>query len=187
LNSIDNVGVTGNVGGPWTITFGGSQANTNVAKMNGDASNSTSGTLERTISYQYDVANQLTAANDPDSAYSYTYDNLGRVLTVDNDDTPGVPRVLLTNTYNANSNRTSLSATIDTTADFPRPRRRLLRPRPHHPIRFRRRHVELHLRRDQPTHRRRPLLSNRRILHLRRQRQPHDVRLLHRRQQSITL
>jgi len=118
LNIVDNVTVSGSAGGPWTVTFVGDHSGLNVSQMTGDAATLTNGTLVRTISFEYDAANQLTSASDPDSAYAYTYDNLGRVLTVDNDDTPGAPHVTLTNTYDANSNRTSLSAEIDSTDDF---------------------------------------------------------------------
>jgi YD repeat-containing protein len=60
----------------------------------------------------------LTAISDADSSYAYTYDNLGRVLTADNDGTLGVPDVVLTSAYDAAGNRTSLSAEIDGTDDF---------------------------------------------------------------------
>jgi RHS repeat-associated protein len=60
----------------------------------------------------------LTSAEDPDSEYAYTYDNVGRVLTVSNSGTSGVPTVVLTAAYNASGMRTSLSATKGGTADF---------------------------------------------------------------------
>jgi YD repeat-containing protein len=110
--------VTGSAGGPYTITFGGTQANTNVAQITADATFLTSGTLDRTLSFSYDAASQLTAAEDPDSEYAYTYDNLGRMLTTSNSGTSGVPTVVLTSAYNANSSRTSVSATRGGTADF---------------------------------------------------------------------
>lgn len=118
LNSVDLVNVTGNAGGPWTVTFVGTHSNMNVAQMNGDASSLTGGTLTRTISYSYDVANQLTSSSDTDSSYAYTYDNLGRVLAIDNNGTSGVPRVILTSAFDAGSNRTSLTATVSGTNDF---------------------------------------------------------------------
>ena len=118
LNSVDNVTVTGSAGGPWTVTFVGTHAGENQPRLDGDAASATSGTEEREIAYTYDVGNQLTSVTDPDSTYDYTYDNLGRVLTVDNDGTPGVPNVILTSAYDANGNRTSLSAEIDSTGDF---------------------------------------------------------------------
>jgi hypothetical protein len=68
LNSVDNVTVTGNAGGPWTVTFGGTQSNTNVSRLDGDVSSATNGTLVRTLSYTFDAAGDLTAASDPDSS-----------------------------------------------------------------------------------------------------------------------
>jgi RHS repeat-associated protein len=118
LQSVDTVTTTGSNGGPWTITFTGSHANTNVASLQGDAANSSSGSVNRTISYTYDVASQLTSATDPDSTYAYTYDVIGRVLTVDNNGTSGVPRVILTSVYDTASNRAQLSATVAGTNDF---------------------------------------------------------------------
>ena len=48
----------------------------------------------------------------------YTYDAIGRQLTVDNNGTSGVPRVILTSIYDAANNRTKLSASVGGTADF---------------------------------------------------------------------
>jgi RHS repeat-associated protein len=118
LQSVDTVTTTGSNGGPWTITFTGSHAGTNVAQLQGDAANSSSGSVARTISYTYDVASQLTSATDPDSTYAYTYDAIGRQLTVDNNGTSGVPRVILTSAYDAANNRTQLAATVGGTNDF---------------------------------------------------------------------
>ena len=118
LNSVDNVTVTGNAGGPWTVTFGGTHSNTNVSRLDGDATAASNGTLVRTLSYTFDAAGQLTAASDPDSSYAVSYDNLGRVVTVDNNGTSGVPRVILTSAYDAAGNRGSLTASVAGTADF---------------------------------------------------------------------
>ena len=118
LNGIDNVTVTGSAGGPWTVTFVGTHSGVDQPRMNGDAATLLSGTEVRDISYTYDAASQLTAVSDADSSYAYTYDNLGRVLTVDNDGTSGVPDVVLASAYDAAGNRTSLAATIDSTDDF---------------------------------------------------------------------
>ena len=118
LNSVDNVTVTGNAGGPWTVTFGGTHSNTNVSRLDGDASSASNGTLVRTLSYTFDAASQLTAASDPDSSYAMSYDNLGRVVTVDNNGTSGVPRVILTSAYDSAGNRSDLSASVAGTADF---------------------------------------------------------------------
>jgi RHS repeat-associated protein len=70
------------------------------------------------LSFSYNAGGELLSAEDPDSSYAYSYDGLGRVTQVDNDGTPGVPRVVLDMTYDANGNRTGLSATIGATADF---------------------------------------------------------------------
>jgi YD repeat-containing protein len=78
------------------VTVVSDHARTNVPKLNGDVSQATSGNLERAIEYAYDAANQMLSASDPDSAYTYTYDNLGRLRTVDSDGTPGVPIVSTT-------------------------------------------------------------------------------------------
>ena len=45
-------------------------------------------------------------------------EQVGRQLTVDNNGTSGVPRVILTSVYDAASNRTRLSAAVGGTADF---------------------------------------------------------------------
>jgi len=76
------------------------------------------GTAIYTISYSYDAANQVTSASDPDSSYAYQYDDLGRVTSVDNNGTPGVPDVVLASQYDAINDRTQLAATIAGTADF---------------------------------------------------------------------
>ncbi len=65
------------------------------------------------LSYTYDAASQMVSARDDDSAYRYTYDALGSVLTVDNAGTPGAPAVVFSNTYDANSNLLSRNETID--------------------------------------------------------------------------
>ncbi len=72
----------------------------------------------RTISYSYDAANEVASSADPDSSYAYAYDNLGRVTSIDNTGTPGVPDVVLASQYDAMNNRTQLAATIAGTADF---------------------------------------------------------------------
>ena len=65
-----------------------------------------------------DAASQLTAVADDDSAYAFTYDNLGRVTEVDNGTTPDMPHVVLTMAWDAGNRRTSLAAEVDTDDDF---------------------------------------------------------------------
>jgi len=75
-------------------------------------------TTVETIGFTFDAAGQLTAISDGNSEYAYSYDALGRMLTVDNDGTAGSPPVVLTNEYNAAGLRTRLAAEIDGTGDF---------------------------------------------------------------------
>ena len=65
------------------------------------------------ITYNYDAVDQLTQVTDPDSTFSYTYDQLGRMLTVDNAGTPGMPNVVLSYDYDSDGNLISVSETID--------------------------------------------------------------------------
>jgi RHS repeat-associated protein len=67
----------------------------------------------RTTNSEYDAASQLIATDDPDSAYNFTYDELGRLVTVDNAGTPGVPNVVLTYNYDEEGNVISVKDTID--------------------------------------------------------------------------
>ena len=66
-------------------------------------------TVLETFSYSYNADGQLTSAANPDSAYAYAYDGMGRTTSVDNNGTPNVPRVVLSDQYDANSNRTQLA------------------------------------------------------------------------------
>jgi hypothetical protein len=75
-------------------------------------------TIVRTIATGYDADSEVTSMSDPDSDYAFGLNNLGQTLTVDNAGTPNVPHVILANGYDAGGDRTSLSATINGTADF---------------------------------------------------------------------
>jgi RHS repeat-associated protein len=66
----------------------------------------------RTTSYGYDAASQMLSVSDPDSSYAYTYDLDGRVTSVDNAGTAGVPNVLLGYGYDAVDNLLSVTDTI---------------------------------------------------------------------------
>jgi YD repeat-containing protein len=61
----------------------------------------------------YDKAGRLLSISDPDSSYTYTYDNDDRLTLVDNAGTPGSPHVVLTVGYDANGNRTSFATSIN--------------------------------------------------------------------------
>jgi RHS repeat-associated protein len=66
-------------------------------------------TLVRTITFAYDAAGNLVSQTDPDSTYTFTYDALNRVTTVDNNGTPGAPRLILTYTYDPVGNTLSVT------------------------------------------------------------------------------
>lgn len=76
------------------------------------------GTIVASTNYAYDLANELTSASDPNSVYAFAYNGDGQVTSVDNSGTPNVPHVVLANGYDPLGDRTSLSATINGTADF---------------------------------------------------------------------
>jgi len=67
----------------------------------------------RTINYNYDAADQLTAVSDPDSSYNYTYDAAGRITQRNNAGTPQVPTVALNYTYDAVNNQLSVKDSIN--------------------------------------------------------------------------
>ncbi|MEO1684062.1 MAG: RHS repeat-associated core domain-containing protein [Cyanobacteria bacterium J06631_12] len=71
------------------------------------------GTVTRSTRSVYDAAGQMIEVSDPDSTYRYSYDALGRQVTVDNVGTPDVPNVVLTYAYDDVGNLVSVSDTID--------------------------------------------------------------------------
>jgi len=75
-------------------------------------------TVVPTIAYAYNADNAVTSADDPDSSYAFTRDNLGRVTSLDNSGTPNMPDVVLSSQYDAMGDRTQLTATVAGTADF---------------------------------------------------------------------
>jgi RHS repeat-associated protein len=75
-------------------------------------------TVVATMAYGYDLAGDLTSASDPNSAYAFGYNGDGDVTSTDNNGTPNVPHVVLTNTFDLMGDRLTQSATIAGTADF---------------------------------------------------------------------
>ena len=67
----------------------------------------------RTTGYTYDAVGNLITANDPSSKYSYGYDAVNRLTSVDNKDTPVVPNILLNYTYDAADNLLKVTDTIN--------------------------------------------------------------------------
>jgi RHS repeat-associated protein len=66
-----------------------------------------------TFNYTFDAASQLTAASDTNSSYSYSYDLDGRLTSVSNAGTAGVPTVVLGYSYDAANNQTQRTDTIN--------------------------------------------------------------------------
>ena len=64
------------------------------------------------MEWTYDNAGRLISAADPDSAYSYSYDLAGNMLSVDNAGTPNVPNVVFNFAYDYAGNRTSLTDSL---------------------------------------------------------------------------
>jgi YD repeat-containing protein len=75
-------------------------------------------TLVHTISYTYDAAGRLDQASDPQSAYGYDYDALGRV-TYESQSIAGLsPLIEYNRVFDGANQVTSLQAIIAGTADF---------------------------------------------------------------------
>lgn len=74
----------------------------------------------RTITFGYDLADQLVSASDPAASLFYVYDAQGRVSRVTQQLAGvGLPQsIAMDSAYDVRSNRTSVSATIAGTADF---------------------------------------------------------------------
>jgi len=60
----------------------------------------------------YNTVGQLTGASDPYSVYSYAYNSDGKLTSVNNAGTPGVPQVTLTYGYDDWSRETSLADSL---------------------------------------------------------------------------
>ena len=75
-------------------------------------------TTVNTITQTFDAASQLSSTSDSSATLGFGYDGLGRVTSISNSGTPNVAAVVLTNTFDAASRRTGLSATISSNADF---------------------------------------------------------------------
>lgn len=114
---IDNVSVTGS-SGSFTVTFGGTQSQTNMSQIFGDAASASCGSVVRTITSVFDANDQLTSISDPAATIAFTRDNLGRATSIANTIAGLTPAVTLAQSFNAAGGRTELKATIGTALDF---------------------------------------------------------------------
>ena len=71
-----------------------------------------------TIIYTQNAASELQSVSDTYSTLAYARDSLGRVTSVDNAGTPGVPNVVLDHAFDDHSNTVQTAATVGGTADF---------------------------------------------------------------------
>jgi YD repeat-containing protein len=76
------------------------------------------GSIFETLTFVYDSQGELTSEQDPTSKYSFSYDPVGNLLSVDNQGTTGVPRVVLTFTYDNFNNRATLHDNLGTTISY---------------------------------------------------------------------
>ncbi len=83
MDGIDSVTVTGG-SGSFTVTFGGTQAQTNMNQIFGDAADAAIGTATRTITTTYNAADEVTEISDASATIAYTRDNLGRAVAISN-------------------------------------------------------------------------------------------------------
>ena len=60
----------------------------------------------------------MLSASDSQTAYTWTYDVLGRATQIDNQGSPALPHVVLDQAFDAMGARTRLVATVNGTADF---------------------------------------------------------------------
>ncbi len=117
MDGIDSVTVTGG-SGSFTVTFGGTQAQTNMNQIFGDAADAAIGTATRTITTTYNAADEVTEISDASATITYTRDNLGRAVAISNSIAGLTPTVLLNQAFDSASNRTELRATIGGVSDF---------------------------------------------------------------------
>jgi RHS repeat-associated protein len=69
-------------------------------------------TPPRVTTYSYDVAGEPTGGSSPDYSTTLAYDLLGRLITEDNQGTPGATHIVLNYSYDADGNITTLQDSL---------------------------------------------------------------------------
>jgi RHS repeat-associated protein len=75
-------------------------------------------TTVNTIATAYNNNLRVVSVVDDDSSLAFTWDNMGRLLTVNNNGTPNTPNVSLSYQYDTIGRTTQLAATVNSVADF---------------------------------------------------------------------
>jgi RHS repeat-associated protein len=109
--------VTGSAGS-FVVTFAGTHTNQPVHQIYGDATATINGSYNRDIVTTYNQAGEVTQVSDEDATMVYVRDVLGRATQITNTIAGLTPSVVLNQTFDLNSNRTEMKATIGGTADF---------------------------------------------------------------------
>ena len=78
----------------------------------------TAGIAVNTITTTYNAAMNVSSISDNDSFNGFTWDIMGRLLSSNNAGTANAPTVVLNQTYDALGRQNTLSATINSIADF---------------------------------------------------------------------
>ncbi len=137
MHAIDNVDVARSGdsanGYTYTITFGGTLADTDVDPLLADVSADSDGEIVRIIDHGFDAGGRLLSVADYDPGadlesdtddtplsadYVWTYDQLDRVLTQYETIAGLNPAIELASTWDRVNRRTSLAATIGGVADY---------------------------------------------------------------------
>ena len=137
MHAIDNVDVARSGdsanGYTYTITFGGTLADTDVDPLLADVAADSDGEIVRIIDYGFDAGGRLLSVADYDPGadlesdiddtplsadYVWTYDQLDRVLTQHETIAGLNPAIELASTWDRVNRRTSLAATIGGVADY---------------------------------------------------------------------
>ena len=92
-----------------------------LSRMTAEVWKAADGTTLQTYNYGFDANSNLTSADGPNSAYSFDYDLLDRVTSVDNAGSPNLPGLVLNYTYDEFGNLTEVAdnagVTVDSTFD----------------------------------------------------------------------
>jgi YD repeat-containing protein len=70
----------------------------------------------KTFSSSYDAVGHLLSSTNPDSSYSYSYDAVDRISSIDNTGTIGVPAVKFNYSYDAVGNLLTVNDSINGTS-----------------------------------------------------------------------